>query len=39
MKSLASTREDVPAVMRDPNRLSGILPLVEKSLEHVVLGS
>ncbi|KAL2005279.1 hypothetical protein VTN00DRAFT_2489 [Thermoascus crustaceus] len=38
-QSLASTREDVPAVMRDPNRLSGILPLVEKSLEHVVLGS
>lgn len=38
-QALASTREDIPAVMRDPNRLSSILPLVEKSLERVVLGS
>ncbi|THC91677.1 hypothetical protein EYZ11_008872 [Aspergillus tanneri] len=35
---LATTREDVPAVMRDPNRLSEILPLLEKRLERVVLG-
>ncbi|KAB8232347.1 hypothetical protein ETB97_011079 [Aspergillus alliaceus] len=35
---LATTRDDVPAVMRDPNRLSEILPLHEKRLERIVLG-
>ncbi|KAJ5918994.1 TIP41-like protein [Penicillium verhagenii] len=35
---LASTRGDIPALMRDPNRLSEILPLVEKHSERVVLG-
>ncbi|KAJ9204021.1 hypothetical protein DTO021D3_4021 [Paecilomyces variotii] len=38
-KSLASIREDVPAVMRDPNRLSQIIPLVDASLEKVALGA
>ncbi|PYH95362.1 type 2A phosphatase activator tip41 [Aspergillus ellipticus CBS 707.79] len=36
-QTLATTRDDVPAVMRDPNRLSEILPLVEKRLERVDL--
>lgn len=36
-QTLATTRDDVPAVMRDPNRLSEILPLVEKRLERVSL--
>ncbi|KAE8361037.1 TIP41-like family-domain-containing protein [Aspergillus caelatus] len=36
-QSLATTRDDVPAVMRDPNRLSEILPLREKRLERVTL--
>ncbi|PLB47021.1 putative TOR signaling pathway protein TipA [Aspergillus steynii IBT 23096] len=34
---LAATRDDVPAVMRDPNRLSEALPLLEKRLERVDL--
>ncbi|KAI2787766.1 TIP41-like protein [Penicillium oxalicum] len=34
---LAATRDDIPALMRDPNRLSEILPIVEKSSERVVL--
>ncbi|OGM41886.1 type 2A phosphatase activator tip41 [Aspergillus bombycis] len=37
-QTLATTRDDVPAVMRDPNRLSEILPLREKRLERVILG-
>ncbi|KAK2762759.1 hypothetical protein FQN54_000933 [Arachnomyces sp. PD_36] len=37
-KSLASSREDVTVVMRDPNKLSEILPLVDQSLESVMLG-
>ncbi|OCK85978.1 TIP41-domain-containing protein [Lepidopterella palustris CBS 459.81] len=36
-KALAETREDVPALMRDPNRLTDLLPIVEKSLERLVL--
>lgn len=36
-KSLASTKEDVLAIMRDPNRLSQIMPVVDRSLEKVVL--
>jgi len=34
---LAGTRDDIPAVMRDPNRLSDLLPIVAKRLERVVL--
>lgn len=37
-QSLAGSREDVTVVMRDPNKLSEILPLVDKSLESVELG-
>ncbi|KAB8255890.1 TIP41-like family-domain-containing protein [Aspergillus pseudonomiae] len=37
-QTLATTRDDVPAAMRDPNRLSEILPLREKRLERVTLG-
>ncbi|BAE65364.1 unnamed protein product [Aspergillus oryzae RIB40] len=36
-QTLTTTRDDVPAVMRDPNRLSEILPLREKRLERVTL--
>ncbi|KAI9723407.1 MAG: hypothetical protein M1812_001291 [Candelaria pacifica] len=32
-RKLAITREDVPALMRDPNKLSELLPIVDKSLE------
>jgi type 2A phosphatase activator TIP41 len=34
---LATGREDVLAVMRDPNRLAEILPIVNKTLEECVL--
>ncbi|KAJ5286929.1 TIP41-like protein [Penicillium angulare] len=34
---LASTRDDVPALMRDANKLSEVLPVVEKRCERVVL--
>ena len=34
---LASSRDDVPAIMRDPNGLSEILPVVERSCEVVAL--
>jgi hypothetical protein len=34
---LAGTRDDIPALMRDPNRLSELLPVVAKHLERVVL--
>lgn len=37
-KMLAATRDDIPAFLRDPNRLSEILPLVEKRSERLVLG-
>ncbi|KAI9780073.1 MAG: hypothetical protein M1839_007057 [Geoglossum umbratile] len=36
-KKLAITREDIPALMRDPNRISELLPTVGSSLERVVL--
>ncbi|KAJ5473642.1 TIP41-like protein [Penicillium sp. IBT 31633x] len=35
---LAATRDDIPAFLRDPNRLSEILPVVEKRSERLVLG-
>lgn len=35
---LAGTRDDIPALMRDANRLSELLPLVVKHSERVVLG-
>lgn len=34
---IASLRQDVPATMRDANRLSEILPVVDRSCEEVVL--
>ncbi|KAJ5234512.1 TIP41-like protein [Penicillium citrinum] len=34
---LAGTRDDIPALMRDANRLSELLPVVDKSTERVVL--
>ncbi|KAJ6015038.1 TIP41-like protein, partial [Penicillium herquei] len=34
---LASTRDDIPALMRDANRLSEVLPVVEKHSERIVL--
>ncbi|KAJ5117057.1 TIP41-like protein [Penicillium atrosanguineum] len=34
---LAGTRDDIPALMRDPNRLSELLPIVAKHSERVVL--
>ncbi|KAL5332289.1 TIP41-like family-domain-containing protein [Aspergillus crustosus] len=37
-QNLANARDDIPAIMRDPNRLSGLLPLVDKRLELVTLG-
>ena len=37
LKTLATTRDDVPAALRDANKLSEILPLTEKHLERVVL--
>lgn len=37
-QNLASARDDIPAIMRDPNRLSELLPVVDKRLERVVLG-
>ncbi|PGH17980.1 hypothetical protein AJ80_04601 [Polytolypa hystricis UAMH7299] len=37
-KSLAGSREDIPAFMRDPNRLSDLLPVVSSTIEHVSLG-
>ncbi|KAI9826347.1 MAG: hypothetical protein M1832_000264 [Thelocarpon impressellum] len=36
-RQLAITREDVPALMRDSNKLSDLLPVVDRSLERVVL--
>jgi len=35
-QKLAATREDVPALMRDPTRLVELLPVVERSLERLV---
>lgn len=36
-QQLAITREDVPALMRDANRLSELLPVVEKQVDSVKL--
>jgi type 2A phosphatase activator TIP41 len=36
-KMLAGTREDVLAIMRDPNRLAEVIPVVEKTADRVVL--
>jgi len=36
-RKLASSREDVPAVMRDANKLAEMLPVVNRSLEKLVL--
>ncbi|PYH41879.1 TIP41 family protein [Aspergillus saccharolyticus JOP 1030-1] len=36
-QALALTRDDVPAAMRDPNRLCDFIPLVETRLERTVL--
>jgi len=36
-KKLAGTKEDVLAIMRDPNRLAGHLPVVEKASDRLVL--
>jgi type 2A phosphatase activator TIP41 len=35
---LATSREDAHAAMRDPNKLTEILPVVDHSLERVVVG-
>lgn len=36
-KKLAGRKEDVLAIMRDPNRLAEYIPVVEKSLEGLSL--
>ncbi|EXJ60172.1 hypothetical protein A1O7_04324 [Cladophialophora yegresii CBS 114405] len=36
---LASRRDDVTAVLRDPNQMADLLPVVEKTLERVGLGT
>ena len=36
-RALAGTREDVLAIMRDPNRLAEYLPVIEKVEDRVVL--
>ena len=36
-QGLAATREEVPAMMRDPNRLVDVLPVVAQKRERVVL--
>ncbi|KAI9879442.1 MAG: hypothetical protein M1830_008489 [Pleopsidium flavum] len=36
-KKLATTREDVPALMRDANKLAELLPVVDKSLEQLIV--
>ncbi|KAL2872251.1 TIP41 family protein [Aspergillus lucknowensis] len=38
-QKLASARDDIPAIMRDPNRLSDILPTIEKRLERASLAN
>ena len=37
IQKLAMTREDVPAQMRDTNKLSDLLPVVDKSVERLVI--
>ena len=36
-KRLAGLREDVPAMMRDANKLSEIIPMVERTCEELIL--
>jgi len=36
-QKLASAREDVPALMRDPNRLAELLPIVDHTNERLLL--
>ncbi|KAL4781925.1 TIP41-like family-domain-containing protein [Aspergillus varians] len=36
-QNLASARDDIPAIMRDPNRLSELLPVVDRRLERLTL--
>ncbi|KAL2842954.1 TIP41-like family-domain-containing protein [Aspergillus pseudoustus] len=36
-QKLAHARDDIPAIMRDPNRLSELLPVIKKRLERVSL--
>ncbi|KAL3456330.1 TIP41-like family-domain-containing protein [Aspergillus heterothallicus] len=36
-QKLAHARDDIPAIMRDPNRLSNLLPVIEKRLETISL--
>jgi len=38
-ETLASRRDDVAAQLRDPNQLVDLLPVVDRSLESVTLGS
>ncbi|KAL4925880.1 TIP41 family protein [Aspergillus undulatus] len=38
-QNLAGVRDDIPAIMRDPNRLSELLPIIDKKLEQVTLGN
>jgi type 2A phosphatase activator TIP41 len=37
-RQLAITREDVPALMRDANKLSELVPIVEKQTDRIILG-
>jgi len=37
-RQLAIVREDVPALMRDANKLSELVPIVEKQIDRIVLG-
>ena len=36
-QKLASKGQDVPAQLRDPNNLNDLLPIVDKSLERLVV--
>lgn len=37
VQKLATTREDIPALMRDANKLAELLPAVDKTLERAVV--
>lgn len=37
-QKLGTRAQDVPAKLRDPNNLIGLLPIVKKSLEHLIIG-
>lgn len=36
-QKLASKGQDVPAQLRDPNNMNDLLPIVDKSLERLVV--